>query len=857
MTGLFIAEQIKSVLLNLLTDQIESAGHAGVNIVRGKKQARDVDQRMEKLGQSFAGTVIDTDRFWQYYENYALNDQIRNYAAGPNASQVQEAFIASLVAEFDRYCTERGFQPLTPGERGNIQAFFDKILNIYMENLTGILDESQRVHLALNQKQLLSVRDQILAAIEQKGADVGTPGLCWDVSESGGSGAQQKDSTSPSAQVFQKRFHKRLFLDQEPHATLAAVYVRPRGIYMDSGDRVDLLQAVGAFLDSGGDDILIIEGVAGSGKSSFMALLSEIYNSRKYIYLSLKNLIKPEAPLNFRDDLLKECGLRQNDMDKVLLLDGLDEIYPRLDLIQLRTDLQWFCERGYRMIITTRPGYFKYTEFCGSHGTIRLDLFDDVQVDTWLDNYRKVNPNLSDDVCQALTQPQTIHNLDEIRRIPIMLYIIACRNINVETVACMGDLYEQVFETLKQDKGGEMCNLLDRHYLIAQQIAFMMYEEDLLTLTSDDVRMGCGDLYDDTFYSSVYIEQNIIEGTSILEFVHKSIMEFFAAKWIYNCIRKGYQTLLSTLSRHYLTDEVQEYLKYFYGRDTQSEMTATQISDAYRLFLDRAFVAWDEDCDKTMSAEDAMDREVIVFYNLTLLVKLVLGRRVMDDVINMGIYGRQMTRLLQRYLLDDCAKPENRWVLFQNENLSNLYMPRFLDFTGMNLENIIVEGICLSHVCFREALLPGAVFRDVTLQWCCFEHVKMSAVFESVQFDPISLKSIFFSGCFLSHMTTPPGELQVGSFKAARLTDVHFVNNVLKNISYGDAILDSVDFDRVSLSRCNFENVQFCNVHFNRVTMRQCDFSNVTIDDGDCTFSSCKIDDQTRQSNPGLFEAIP
>lgn len=815
MTGLFIAEQIKSVLLNLLTDQIESAGHAGVNIIRGKKQARDVDQRMEKLGQSFANTVIDSDRFWQYYENYALNDRIRNYMAGANVSEVSETFIANLVAEFDRYCTERGFQPLTPEERGDIQTFFGKILNIYTEYLTGILDESQRIHLALNQKQRLSVRDQILAAIEQNGTDVGTPGLCRDTSESGGSGAQQKDSTSPSAQVFQKRFHKRLFLDKEPHATLAAVYVRPRGICMDSGDRVDLLQAVGAFLDSGVDDIFIIEGVAGSGKSSFMAFLSEIYSSQNYIYLSLKNLIKPEAPLNFRDDLLKECGLRQNDMDKVLLLDGFDEIFLRLDLIQLRTDLQWFCERGYRMIITTRPGYFKYTEFCGSHVTVRLDLFDDVQVDTWLDNYRKVNPDLSDDVCRALTQPQTVHNLDEIRRIPIMLYIIACRNINVETVACMGDLYEQVFETLKLDKGGEMCTLLDRHYLIAQQIAFMMYEADLLTLTSDDVRMGCGDLYDDTFYSSVYIEQNIIEGTTILEFVHKSIMEFFAAKWLYNCIRKGYQTLLSTLSRQYLTDEVLEYLKYFYGKDTQSEMTATQISDAYRLFLDRAFVVWDEDRDKTMSAEDAMDREVIVFYNLTLLVKLLLGRRVMDDVINMGVYGRQMTRLLQLYLLDDCAKPENRWILFQNENLSNLYMPRFLDFSGMNLENIIVEGICLSHVCFREALLPGAVFRNMTLQWCCFEHVKMSAVFERVQFDPISLKNI--------------------SFSAARP--------------------DFVDFDQVSLIRCNFENAQLCNIHFDHVTMRQCDFSNVTID-GECTFSSCKIDKQTRQTNPGLFEAI-
>lgn len=57
MTGLFLAEQIKSVLLNLLTDQVENAGHAAADFVRSKKLARDADLQTEKLGRTKSGII--------------------------------------------------------------------------------------------------------------------------------------------------------------------------------------------------------------------------------------------------------------------------------------------------------------------------------------------------------------------------------------------------------------------------------------------------------------------------------------------------------------------------------------------------------------------------------------------------------------------------------------------------------------------------------------------------------------------------------------------------------------------------------------------------------------------------------
>lgn len=187
-------------------------------------------------------------------------------------------------------------------------------------------------------------------------------------------------------------------------------------------------------------------------------------------------------------------------MDKILILDGYDEIHHRVNQTAFWADMKWFEEHGYKVILTTRPGYLKVPETWGDYAEISLRLFDEEQTKEWLSRYQEAGGRILPETFRALTEPQPDEKYDEIRRIPIMLYVIANRNINVQTVTCMGELYERVFEGMKRDKAGLTAETLDRHYLIAQKIAYEMERKGVLAVSSETARQWCGDLFDETFF---------------------------------------------------------------------------------------------------------------------------------------------------------------------------------------------------------------------------------------------------------------------------------------------------------------------------------------------------------------------
>lgn len=91
-------------------------------------------------------------------------------------------------------------------------------------------------------------------------------------------------------------------------------------------------------------------------------------------------------------------------------------------------------------------------------------------------------------------------------------------------------LYEQTFNSLKKDKAKYTQKRLENDYLSAQEIAYVMQAKDILAIQKSDLLSLLS--INDLLYSSVYIDK-ITDGEEILQFVHKSIQEFFAAKWIY------------------------------------------------------------------------------------------------------------------------------------------------------------------------------------------------------------------------------------------------------------------------------------------------------------------------------------
>lgn len=312
------------------------------------------------------------------------------------------------------------------------------------------------------------------------------------------------------------------------------------------------------------DKALFIEGAAGVGKSSLLSKLSTVLYGKDIFYKSLKDYLNTDR-IRLRRELTKSFLLTDNDYGKTFLLDGLDEIWNRMDPEEFEDDLKFFLERSYKIVFTVRPGYVQYSKYAKECQLCSLEIFGEQEKKKWLDKYKVQKKDLTDKTIKSILEDTRFR---KITGIPIMLYIIANRNIDVRNATSMPALYEQVFNSLKEDKGKYTQRRLENDYVCAQKIAYEMQSKEVLAIHKGDLLSLLP--INDSLYSSVYIDK-IIDGEDILQFVHKSIQEFFAARWIYNQARsKDYIKWAQIFCEHIFSKELLANLRFFYSIDAFS-----------------------------------------------------------------------------------------------------------------------------------------------------------------------------------------------------------------------------------------------------------------------------------------------
>lgn len=838
MIGKFLIDQIVYVMQN----NIDSAWNQIASAERKRKQKIYLEKEMQKLEQEYTGTIIDTDDFQRYLKYHNCIQKIYDYIYSPDqVHEPENVFLRELAEKYRQYCFAHYRRDISSGDVQYVYEFMKRIKHIYWDLLTENLNDCNRAAVAIQVQQIQKLKEQMFSN-------------------------QEKIEKSPSAVIFQRKFHKRLFLEKEDGAVLAQVYVKPKCRIekrLQEQCVEDVFDVISEFLESE-KDVLIIEGVAGSGKSSLFSALSERYDSLKYYYIALKDLLREQTTVDFRRDLTEELGLDRGDRDKVLMMDGYDELHRHLNLRNFNEDLQWLCERGHKIILTTRPGYLAVKELSVSWECARLQLFDERQIEEWLTLYRGINSELLQETCEALMKSSAVDKLDEIRRIPIMLYVIANRNINVHTVSCMGDLYEQVFDNLKRDKSGVTTEILNRHYCIAQKMAYCMDVQNILQITPEEVEKVNGEEFDKTFYSSVYIENNIIEGKSVLEFVHKSILEFFAAKWLYGNLDKE-ENIFSVLQEIYISEELLEYLKYFYQKDSKADIiestvtsTTAGLADKIKQYIRNGFLKFLENGiaqkDGWDSLENTEQELGCLFYNFMVLQKEVLGITQAFSGKEVQDLGKNLTFILRTYLLDGIAKPFLRRGLLLGENMSVLYFPSYMDFSGMNLAKIVWEQSSLRHISFNECIMNDVVFRCLKVECCDFRFtIWRDALLDKVEFDTNSLQEIRFDKTVLQNIIMPKGSLRIAEIQNCNLENVKFTYNNLVKVNFKESIFQQVAVNKSTFKQCQFQKAVLENVTFTGVRFIKCNFKGVVCR-GRCVFERCNIDAETWLTNPELFE---
>jgi hypothetical protein len=311
--------------------------------------------------------------------------------------------------------------------------------------------------------------------------------------------------------------------------------------------------------DFGNGDHILIEGIAGQGKSIFMRHLfvNEIRKGRRMpILIELRTLDSKRTLLDhihatlrnigfdFIEDIwryLAEAGFA------VLLLDGLDEVPEeiRSSLLSEINSLPITYE-NIRVILTSRPEpiyygltSFKVVRMCRINGTDRAAII------------RKIcNSHEAESLIESIA---SYSDLSEIVDTPLFTTLLCVVFISEQTIpSTIHEFYETTFYTLLHRHDDRKGLIRKRksglgNYSFAkvfEMFCFLASAHDKTSLSQNESlefidkairQAGLKDVNSDDFFKDVVsVTCLLVKDGTRYEFLHKSIQEYFSAKYIKN-----------------------------------------------------------------------------------------------------------------------------------------------------------------------------------------------------------------------------------------------------------------------------------------------------------------------------------
>lgn len=410
-------------------------------------------------------------------------------------------------------------------------------------------------------------------------------------------------SYMPSPQIFKdnalyaKSFQETLFLHDKidaPKVNLVNLFVMQKyKEYHALNTRQEALdnlpQRLAEFIQ-GEKRLLLIEGNAGSGKSSLVGWINynaannndeaiDVLGSKPLITVRLRDLDRRIISENHSivEALVKHFQVESLDAleeiipEAVLILDGFDELCM-IDNITDHEMLIWDLSRRilpkYKVIITVRPNYIKESIDI-PHCTIVLQHFDREQREEWLFKY--TNP----EYCGQSINPDVYYyilGIDDgadsaICDTPMTLYMLAAKGTSIEIITNSWRLYHHLFYVeLSETEYNKMFHDPNNNYMhniaqyrdivyrINEEIAYRMYcsrnnkfyltyreLSEIVEMLSDQDSVKRGSIkkiVQQCYALCTYWKESTEEGA--VEFYHNNIRDFFLCEKIYREINEVY-----------------------------------------------------------------------------------------------------------------------------------------------------------------------------------------------------------------------------------------------------------------------------------------------------------------------------
>ena len=575
------------------------------------------------------------------------------------------------------------------------------------------------------------------------------------------------------ADEYAKRWNENVFLnnfsEEDENAginiKLREIYVEeclPHYIWETNTQSSDKLKSyLMKYINNNEKKMLLILGQPGIGKSTLITwIMANLVENKKnvLIYQFASDLSNVNwQGNNLLHEIFATIGLKYNELDgKTLILDGFDEIYIKGDRERILHRLNQELEKKnyiekFSLVITCRENYVNRVELKGIE-YITLEAWDEGQIRSFCEIYEEVIISKDSESIFNRNSEIKISKIIEkkdIMGIPLILYMVLALNVEIERSSSTVDIYDQIF-SLK--KGG----IYDRDYdaehrinapeikkhihHISQRIAFWMFENnaDKATISQEKFKEICESemrelgkkgegIQSDTLIGN-FFKLNHCEGkgTDELQFVHRSIYEYFVVIYFFESIHelKSKEEVAGKLGELLkdgkLSKQILEFIKYKFDNTKGSDFPDT-IKEIFQIMLRDGM-----NYHVGEPVLNIMNREMNIFSSMLEVVGLwnkTLG--ILDDkIINYVQCNREIGLNLKGIVLRSAnldIKDESfieiiptdlRRVYLERADLSGADLGETdlsnADLSGADLSGADLSGADLSSADLRRANLSGA-----------------------------------------------------------------------------------------------------------------------------------------------------
>ena len=569
----------------------------------------------------------------------------------------------------------------------------------------------------------------------------------------------------------------------------------------------------------------------------------------------------------------------------LFILDGLDELVvlcPEFDMGELFKKLRGLETDDYKILITSREWNQFGLSIRDDHLPVkkliwneddmnswcdRYSIFKDLDAFCWCERFRGFYGSLEDD-----------DDRKNVFRVPVLLYIAAHTNIDFDSDSSVCNIYDKAFRALLERKhikrfegkeafiGSEDDLRRKVYWQYTKEIAYQMALSGRLYLSdtgdntdnriSNAQKMTCNILgldkskgekeidfsIDNTEYLSVFQFAKSDDNGQSIEFVHKTVYEYFAAVKLFEdyfnnitteCTYKEVWRRIVQAFRY--TDIEPDIMKYLAEMMHESEsVNIDKFNESVFDGLKTYEIFHQFMTEKGISDyKDHTDEYMFIKICFSNLIQLLILIGYKNESYKEFSYDESILKKA----FDTCFR-----------DLLNVEYKIFYNFSNWCFKEIDIRGMKLLSCSFRNADLSNADLTGVIID---NEALIPESEEKAPNYCDANMEGTLLRGASIKYADFDNAKMKGTDMKGASLRRVSFVGADLQNVDLSASEIECVSFETADLRGAKLNGAIIFGTGFENADLRGADLRGIVFENlrGKQYFRGAKYNDKKTMSN--------